>query len=136
MEGNYSFEDSNQRSLSNFGSYLEKNIEENSVSHKNSSIKAKEIKLDDKLNIFDIIDQNFELENNSVLINEIRDIGIDEYSSIKIENKDETFEMNSSIINLNKEYNLVSNLENLNKLVGNFDKIFLHNIKKPIINAY
>ena len=72
MEGNYSFEYSNQRSLSNFGSYLEENIEENSVSHKNSSIKAAEIKLDDKLNIFDIIDQNFELENNSVLINEIR----------------------------------------------------------------
>ena len=104
MEVNYSFEDSNQRSLSNFGSYLEENIEENSVSHKNSSIKAKEIKLDDKLNIFDIIDQNFQYENNSVLINEIRDIGIDDYSTIKIENKDETIEMNSSILNLNKEY--------------------------------
>ena len=135
MEVNYSFEDSNQRSLSNFGSYLEENIEENSVSHKNSSIKAKEIKLDDKLNIFDIIDQNFQYENNSVLINEIRDIGIDDYSTIKIENKDETIEMNSSILNLNKEYNLISNLENLNKLVGNFDKIFLQNIKKPIIKC-
>ena len=129
------FEDLNQRNLSDFGSYFELNNEEDSASHKNYSIKAQEIKLDDKLNIFDIIDQNFEYENNSILMNETRDIGFDDFSTIKIQNKDESFEMNSSIKNLNKEYILISNLENLNKVVEIFDKIFLQNIKRPIIKC-
>ena len=128
-------EDLNQRNLSDFGSYFELNNEKNSTSHKNSYVKAQEIKLDDKLNIFDIIDQNFEYNNNSILMNETRDIGFDDFSIIKIQNKDESFEMNSSIKNLKTEYNLISNLETLTKVVGAFEKIFLKNIKKPIIKC-
>ena len=99
-------EDLNQRNLSDFGSYFEVNNEKNSTSHKNSYVKAQEIKLDDKLNIFDIIDQNFEYNNNSILMNETRDIGFDDFSIIKIQNKDESFEMNSSIKNLKTEYTI------------------------------
>ena len=136
IEENLSFSNAlDNTNLSNFNSYLQYNCEENSTKSKNSNIKAKEIILDDKLNSIDIIDQNFEFENYSLIENEIKEIGFDEISSIKIDNNEESFEINSSIKYLKNEYYLITHLEKLTKIVENFDNVSLQNIKKPIIKC-
>ena len=127
-ENNSHFEDSNQKKLSNFSSYLKDDYnEDNSTTPKNSINETIKI----KLNETNFID-DFQYENEIINEREERDFSFNDFTSIENQNAEESFGFDSII---NYEYNFSTYIEKLNYLIKNYDKQFLKNIKKPIIKC-
>ena len=85
------FIDSNHLNSENFPSYFKEDDQDNSddnikddscLTENNSSKEANEIKLNDKLNSIEIIDHNFQFEDDSIPKKEEVDFGFDEFSII------------------------------------------------------
>ena len=124
------FEDSNERNLSNFGSYLNDKpndkMNSNSSSHEKSVLEAIKIKLNDKIN---------EIENNSLVNNDDNHFDFNDFSSIEKNSKEESFDMSLDIKNIKKEFNLINGIEKLNGLIEKFDEKYIDITDTPIVKC-
>ena len=124
------FEDSNERNLSNFGSYLNDKpndkMNSNSSSHEKSVLEAIKIKLNDKIN---------EIENNSLVNNYDNHFDFNDFSSIEENSKEESFDMSLDIKNIKKEFNLINEIEKLNGLIEKFDEKYIDITDTPIVKC-
>ena len=133
-DNNSPFENSNQKNLSNFNSYLNYKNDDNSTPSKNSESSKKSINKATKIKLINktIFIDNFQSENESSSGQEEEDIGFNDLTSIPNQNDESSCEFDS--IN-NYEYNLLTYIEKLNYLIKNYNKQFIKNIKKPIIKC-